>query len=35
MVQLKGDLRQEWTISNMPVNDLTATVLLLGGRLQY
>jgi hypothetical protein len=35
MVQLKGDLRQEWTISNMPVNNLTATVLLVGGRLQY
>jgi hypothetical protein len=33
--QLKGDVRQEWTRSNTFGNDLTATVLMLGGRVQY
>jgi hypothetical protein len=35
MVQLKADLRTEWTRSNMPANDFMAVVGLLGVRLQY
>jgi hypothetical protein len=34
-VQLKGDVRQEWTVSNKVGQNLSATVLTLGGRLQY
>jgi hypothetical protein len=35
MVQLKADVRTEWTRSNMPANDFMAVVGLLGVRLQY
>jgi hypothetical protein len=35
MVQFKGDLRAEWTRSNVPVNDIRAIVGLIGVRLQY
>ena len=34
-VQLKGDVRQEWTVSNKMGQNLSATVLTLGARLQY
>jgi hypothetical protein len=33
-VQVKGELRQEWLRSNVPGNDYTATVALVGLRLQ-
>jgi hypothetical protein len=35
MVQLKGDVRTEWTRSNLPNNDFMAVVGLIGVRLQY
>jgi hypothetical protein len=35
MFQLKADLRQEWTLSNTAGNNLTASVVMLGGRVQY
>jgi hypothetical protein len=34
-VQLKGDVRAEWTRSSLPVNDFLAVVGLFGVRLQY
>lgn len=34
-LQLKGDVRTEWTRSSMPNNDFVAVVGLLGVRLQY
>jgi hypothetical protein len=35
MAQIKGELRQEWSHSTQPGVDYTATVFLLGARLQY
>jgi hypothetical protein len=35
MFQLKADLRQEWTLSNTLGNNLTASVVTIGGRVQY
>jgi hypothetical protein len=34
-LQLKGDVRREWTVSNTAGQNLSATVLSLGGRVQY
>ena len=33
-MQVKGELRREWLISNLPGNDYQAYVALLGVRLQ-
>jgi len=34
MMQLKAELREEWLCSTVPSADYTATVMLLGLRLQ-